>query len=336
MRRIISVLVMIALSVGFVFAGGASEASADGPMKLDVASVYTDGSCGDEANRLFVEKLNESGLFEATYYNNGQLGTEVDTFEAIQSGINIISFSGGSNWGDNFGSPNMGLVMTPFLFEELDDIYGITESELWAEIIAQAEANGLKLINAPVVSGTRYFMANSKFTTPEDLHGLKIRTPNSTFAIYSVEAFGGIPTSVAVSELYSSLAQKVVDGCEFPYADAFTRQLYEVVKYAANQPYVTTYDFWGMDLALWNSLSDEQRAAIESAATEASEYSFGLFQTLESEGKQKLADNGMEFIDIDVDSFRARMDNFYDLIGWDDAFVQRIEDTMAEYRASKQ
>ena len=100
MRRIISVLVMIALSVGFVFAGGASEASADAPMKLDVASVYTDGSCGDEANRLFVEKLNESGLFEATYYNNGQLGTEVDTFEAIQSGINIISFSGGSNWGD--------------------------------------------------------------------------------------------------------------------------------------------------------------------------------------------------------------------------------------------
>lgn len=78
---------------------------------------------------------------------------------------------------------------------------------------------------------------------------------------------------------------------------------------------MTTYDFFGISTEVWNAMSSEQKAALESAAAEASTYSLDIFKDLEADGKQKLADAGMEFIDIDVDSFRACMDKFYELAG---------------------
>ena len=37
------------------------------PMKLDIASIYTDGSCVDSACIKLTQLLNDSGLYEATY-----------------------------------------------------------------------------------------------------------------------------------------------------------------------------------------------------------------------------------------------------------------------------
>ena len=64
-------------------------------------------------------------------------------------------------------------------------------------------------------------------------------------------------------------------------------------------------------------------------------YSLDIFKDLEADGKQKLADAGMEFIDIDVDSFRACMDKFYELAGWTDDFKSAVTTAMETYRANK-
>lgn len=98
---------------------------------------------------------------------------------------------------------------------------------------------------------------------------------------------------------------------------------------------MTTYDFFGISTEVWNAMSSEQQAALESAAAEASTYSLDIFKDLEADGKQKLADAGMEFIDIDVDSFRACMDKFYELAGWTDDFKSAVTTAKETYRANK-
>ena len=304
-------------------------------VAIDIASLYTDNTVCDEACIKFAELLNASGQFKVNYYNNSQLGSLYDQIESLLAGVPIIALGGGSDWGDRVNVPLMGVVMTPFLYDELDDVYGVTTAKFCTDMLTEAEASGVKILNSPIVSGSRYFMGNKKINTPADYAGLKIRVPNSTAYLNAFTAFGATPTPMAVADLYTALSQKLVDGLEFPYANAYSSQYYEVVKYASDTPYVTTFDFFGMNLGLWNSLTAEQQQIIQDALTEVCSYSFEIFASSEANGKEKLAENGMEFYTPDAQSFRDCMPAYYELCGWTDEFKTAVEDAMAAYKASK-
>src|ERR1700692_1185554 len=52
--------------------------------------------------------------------------------------------------------------------------------------------------------------------TPDDLKGLKIRTPPEIQIEAAMEACGAIVTPISFAELYLALSQRVVDGEENP------------------------------------------------------------------------------------------------------------------------
>lgn len=334
MRKKIAVLAIVLFVSLSLFAGATKETQSD-VIKVDVANLYTDGSVCDLASKELVNLLNDSGLFEVNYYPNSQLGSLYDQIESLLADAPIITLGGGSDWGDRVNVREMSVIMTPFMYEDLDDVWGIANSDLWKEMLKDAEKSGVKILNYPIVSGSRYFMTNKKVTVPADFAGQKIRVPNSSAYINAFNAFGATPTPISVGDLYMSLSQKLVDGCEFPYANAYQSQFYEVIKYAAKTPYVTTYDFFGISLKLWNSMSAEQQKTLEDSLAKVSAYSFNVFPSLEAEGREMLADKGMEFIDIDADAFRARMEQYYELSGWTDEFKATITKAMSDYKAGK-
>lgn len=47
-------------------------------------------------------------------------------------------------------------------------------------MLSDAESNGVKILNAPIVSGSRYFMTSKEVRTPADFAGMKVRTPTSS------------------------------------------------------------------------------------------------------------------------------------------------------------
>ena len=355
MKKIIAMLLALVMMLSLVACGASSAPAATEapkadapaaapteapkaevkPMQIDIASLYTDGTVCDDACIKLTELLNASGLFKVTYYNNSQLGSLYDQIESLLSGAPIIALGGGSDWGDRVNVPLMGVVMTPFLYDELTDVYGVTTAQYWLDMLVEAEASGVKILNAPIVSGSRYFMGHKEIMTPADYAGLKIRVPNSSAYLNAFTAFGATPTPMAVSELYTALSQKLVDGLEFPYANAYSSQYYEVVKYSSDTPYVTTFDFFGLNLELWNSMTAEQQKAMEDALAEVCEYSFGIFKESEANGKAKLAENGMVFYTPDIQSFRDCMPKYYELCEWTDEFKAAVEDGMAAYKASK-
>lgn len=329
MKKALAVILALLMSLA------CCTALANDVVQIDIASLYTDGTVCDDACIRFAELLNESGLFKVNYYNNSQLGSLYDQIESLLSGAPIIALGGGSDWGDRVNAPLMGVVMTPFLYDELGDVYGVTTTEYWANLLDDAQNSGVKILNYPIVSGSRYFMGNKKIFTPADYAGLKIRVPNSTAYLNAFTAFGATPTPMAVADLYTALSQHLVDGLEFPYANAYSAQYYEVVKYSSDTPYVTTFDFFGMNLGMWNSLSEAHQQAVQDALVKVCDYSFEIFKASENNGKTKLAENGMEFYTPDIQSFRDCMPTYYELCGWSDEFKAAVEDGMAAYRASK-
>jgi TRAP-type C4-dicarboxylate transport system substrate-binding protein len=81
---------------------------------------------------------------------------------------------------------------------------------------------------------------------PEDLKGLKIRTPQSESIRIFVESLGAAPAMIDWTELYSATQSGVVDGFEVPTA-VLMFKLYEVIEYAS-----ITGHTWDMTFLLVN------------------------------------------------------------------------------------
>ncbi|MBU3032485.1 TRAP transporter substrate-binding protein DctP [Paracoccus marinaquae] len=93
-----------------------------------------------------------------------------------------------------------------------------------------AAKHGLKLL-ALWDNGIRHISNNVRpINTPEDLQGLKIRTPPDPMTLQIFTALGANPTPMAFSELYVALQQGVVDGQENPLMNIDSSKLFEVQK----------------------------------------------------------------------------------------------------------
>ena len=113
------------------------------------------------------------------------------------------------------------------------------------------------------------FTAQKPVRALEDLRGLKIRVPSRNAGLV-VEAWGGVPASMPVTEIYNAMQTGVIDGAMIDTTALSAFRLAEVTKY------ITT----GMDTAIsefflvmnrdnFNDLTEEQQKAVRDAGRDA-------------------------------------------------------------------
>lgn len=166
--------------------------------------------------------------------------------------------------------PEAALIGLPFLFENSQHAYAVIDSkEISGYLAEKAEERGFHLLGF-WDNGMRD-LTNSKhpIETPEDVAGLKIRTPDDTMTISIFNQLGANPTPMAFGELYLALRTGAVDGQENPVVNIKSSKLDEVQpnlavtghKYEANPFVIST--------ARWSRLTPEQRSILQEAADEA-------------------------------------------------------------------
>jgi TRAP-type C4-dicarboxylate transport system substrate-binding protein len=146
-----------------------------------------------------------------------------------------------------------------------------------------------------------------------------------------MEALGANVQQVAFSELIPALKQKTVDGQENPISTIYNNSLWE-----CEQKYLTLtkHEWESMNLCInnkfWEKLTDAQREAIEKASAEASAFMRQTVQDSEADYLEKLAAEGMEVIEVDIDEFRENMQYAYDKMVSTGAVTQEQVDRMME------
>lgn len=103
-----------------------------------------------------------------------------------------------------------------------------------------------------------------KIETPADMQGLKVRVPGGYVADL-VGALGATPLFMSSPEVYEKLSRGVIDGVAFTYEAMTAFNLVDDIKYSMTVPggiYNTTW-FFVINEDKWNSLSEEDRAAID-------------------------------------------------------------------------
>ena len=195
------------------------------------------------------------------------------------------------------------------VFCEVETDEGHVGFGLTARFLTRAVASAsLKVLGFGEI-GFRNISNNVRpIVTPEDLGGVKLRVPGSKTRILAFEMLGAAPINMNIGEVYLALQQGTVDGQENPLGHIRKWSWYEVQKYISISRHVYTPITFVMNLARYEGLTDEQRAAVDRAARAAvlasREYGTQNDANLLAEITE-LAKGKVEFNDIDVAAFQA-------------------------------
>jgi TRAP-type C4-dicarboxylate transport system substrate-binding protein len=129
-----------------------------------------------------------------------------------------------------------GAVLLPFIFDSPGPrLQGSRRSpDEW--LAPLAEKQGFVLLRNWDYGFRNVTNSVRPINAPDDVRGLKLRTPPELQIQASMEALGAIVQAIAFPELYLALAQKVVDGQENPIPVIYYNKFYEVQKASGDHP----------------------------------------------------------------------------------------------------
>lgn len=259
------------------------------------------------------------GKLKIEVFHSAQLGVEEDIIEQIRQGANIGQNTDSARLGNYV--PAIAVMNGPYFAQSLDQVWKLTDSPTvrkWQDELAKT--HGLKVVCFDWVQGFRHFFTNKPIRTPQDLAGLRIRTPPAPIWQESIRALGAAPTAMAFGDMYPGLQQKAIDGVELVYANIPGGRFYEVLKYANETGHILLINFQVVSSQWFNKLpADQQTALVEECRTAGRETSEQIAK-MNDEIKADLQKKGMEIVtDVDLTTFREAGRKAYEALGISDA-----------------
>lgn len=193
------------------------------------------------------------------------------------------------------------------------------------------EQYGIKLL-AYGMNGFRVISSNKKVEKFDDFKGLRLRVPLNSLFVDWAKAMNINPQSMPLSEVFTALEQKVIDGQENPYMLIKDSGLYEVQKYIIESNHIFSPGLLQLSLKTWNKISKEDQAIFLEAAKLYQEKEWELAMKMEQDVKDFFHKNGKEVI-IPSDAFKADMlkasetlyQNFYQKYDWAKDVISKIQ-----------
>ncbi|WP_323771774.1 TRAP transporter substrate-binding protein [Antarctobacter sp.] len=252
----------------------------------------------------FAEKLQAQlgDAHEVVFYADAQLGDEKELMQKLRLGT--VQFTLISSIMTNV-SPEFALFDMPFLVQDRAHLKAIDAEIVQAELAPKAEAQGLHVIST-WENGFRQITNNVRpINKPEDLDGLKIRTPSSEWRLSMFKQWGANPTPMAFSEVFVALQTGTMDGQENPLTNITGANFQEVQKYLSLSGHVYSPTYLTTGAGTWADLPDEVKSAVVMVAAEVQDWSLAEGEKADSELVDKVKAAGVEVNTADKAAFVA-------------------------------
>jgi TRAP-type transport system periplasmic protein len=261
-----------------------------------------------------VEEKTKGGL-KIEIFHSAQLGVEEDIIEQIRAGANIGQNTDSARMGNYV--PGIACLNGPYFAENLAEVDKLTKSPTIKGFLDDlANKNGIKILSFSWVQGYRHFFTNKPVKTPEDLKGLRIRTPPAPIWQESIRALGATPVALAFGEMYPALQSKVMDGVELVYNNIPAGRFYEVLKYVNETRHIMLVNFEAISAKWFNTLPpDYQKILVEECDKAGIETSKLIMEKLEKEVKADLIKRGMIVVeDVNIAAFKKAGEKAYEVL----------------------
>ncbi|WP_158784089.1 TRAP transporter substrate-binding protein [Pantoea sp. BAV 3049] len=313
-------LAIAVLSTG----SGLYAISASAAETLRLAHASSSDSLVNQAMVRFAAEVKEKShdALEIQIFPDGQLGDEGAIADSTGSGAITMGLGGVVDAID----PRLNAVSLPFLFKDADSVHHFLDSDAGKKFLSMGESRGYVMLSA-LDSGFRQF-ANSKraIVKPEDLSGLKIRTPPNPVILATIKQLGGLPQSIPFGEVYTSLQSGVVDGVEPELRDFSDQRWYEVVKHVSMANYIWSANFWYMNKSAYDGLSAENKKALTESVADTTTWYRSQLDQVYAKLTDQLKAKKVEFNEVDRAAFLAKVGPVYDQFSkaWGADFVKQL------------
>ncbi|MES2977389.1 MAG: TRAP transporter substrate-binding protein [Pseudomonadota bacterium] len=248
-----------------------------------------------------VVKAKSSGRIEVTVAPASQLGDDAAMVTALRTGA--LDMSANSQGAVANAVPEYAAFGMPFLFASQAQAWKVMDGPAGKELADKSAEKGLVVLGY-WDNGIRH-MSNSKrpLLKPEDLKGLKMRTPPDSVTVDIMQSVGAEAQQIKFSELYVALQQGVVDGQENPLVNVYAGKLYEVQKYISLTGHKYEMTPFLIGKRSWDKLSDADKKIVQEAATEATALQRKLAQESDDKMLTELRAKGVQIDKVDQRPF---------------------------------
>lgn len=239
-----------------------------------------------------------NGRVKIEIFHGGAMGKTTENAALVEKGTVGMAVFMHDHSPDRF--PLSRGIDLPFLFSSAKsgsatawDLY-----EAFPEI--RAEHKNMKVIGLYTYDANQVHMVTKPIRTLEDFKGMVIRGTGPVMG-EMISLFGATPSAIAVTELYSSLERKVVDGTFFSFSGAITYKLGEVVKYTTVCNSFVGSGAVAINQDVWNSLPPDIQKTIEEVAKEFRLGGGAKYDEISQQGKEELKKLNREIITLPAD-----------------------------------
>ncbi len=283
------------------------------PMELKFGHVGAPGSlflaCADEFAKRANEKLGDKA--KVVTFGSSQLGKDAELLKKLRLGTIAFALPSTvmSSVVDEFGVFEM-----PYLVLDRAHMRKIRDEVFWPMIAPKVEAEGYHVV-AVWENGFRNITNNVRpIVGPEDLQGIKLRTPKGEWRVKMFKGYGANPTPMALSEVFVALQTGVIDGQENPFTQIYSQNFHEVQKYLSLSGHVYTPAYLLTGKKTWESLPEDVRDILKTTAVDMQEWVYETAEKMEVDLLNKMKDS-VEINEVDKQAFVDASGPIYEEFG---------------------
>jgi tripartite ATP-independent transporter DctP family solute receptor len=249
------------------------------------------------------------GTIKFNIFPNNQLGDPIEQIQQIKLGTIDMGLPTQGQLDKYDGA--FAVVPLPFVFDGPEHVYRVLDGPAMEWLAPLAEKRGFILLHNWEYGFRNLTNSVRPINTPDDVKGLKLRTPPELQILASMEALGAVVQSIPLPELHLALLRHAVDGQENPIAVIYFNKFYEVQKHLALTRHVYNNMVHTIGAYTWKRLSPEQQAIFREESAAAGNLMRRLIGEQEAELIGKLETAGLRVTRPDLAPFRARMEPAY-------------------------
>lgn len=270
------------------------------------------------------------GRLRVAVFPSEQLGPLRETHEQVRQGAPIIVVTDPTFLGDYV--KDFGVLMGPYLMDNPLDFKKVLASDWYGQVLTPMHEAGFHPLAFNYFFGPRHALANKPIRRPEDYQGLTMRVAPTPITIETFTQLGARAVPIAWSEVYSALAQNVVDGVEAPVASLVGSKLVEQRKVLSLTQHFNSYLGLVMSQRVFTGLAPDLQAILAEEAVKAGDAMTQMTLDNEKVLLAKLREEGITIIeDVDVAAMRqATLPVYTKFREWTPGLHGTIERILAE------